>query len=707
MSRVAPRLSVREILHPRSVAVFGASEDKGKFGGRILHYLVRHGFAGRVLPINPKRESIRGLAAYADIGRVGQPVDVAILAVPASSILPSVEACVAAGVGCCVIVSTGFAEANAEGAAVQERLVGIGREAGMRIVGPNCMGLMNPHHALALTSSLVLDIPAMRKGRIGLISQSGALMVALFDRANDGGIGFSACVSLGNQSDLEICDFLEYMIDDPTTDVICLYIEGLKDAKRFLRLAERAQKAGKPLLAVKTGRTEAGVRAARSHTASLAGSYAAFEAVCRERGVVLLDDPDGMILTADMFARFGASRAGGVGVISPSGGGAGIGVDRLTEAGIPIAALSEATRSSLGKLLLPPQADNPIDLGGRLSPDTPGAAAEILRVFTADEGLGVVLAMWTTTPHYEARSREIGEALVALGKPFVVVVTPGHAADGARQTLHEAGCPFVDRVDDAIRMLRHYCTWRPSRYAPPDRPLGLPAAAEIASRLDGEVLREPDVKALLAQYGVQIARERFCATADEAAAAADAIGYPVVLKAVSADLVHKSDIGAVQLGLADADAVRTAWSAIAGALGRALPDAVLDGCLVAEMVHAEAELIVGLKHDEQFGPMVLVGFGGTGVELDPDTTLASAPVSPAEAEALLRRLRHWPLLDGYRGWRKANVAAIAQLISYVSFLGADTGELIRELDINPVLVRSVDGRPIAVDARATVSPALR
>ena len=701
----APRLSVRDILHPRSVAVFGASEDRRKFGGRILYYLMSRGFEGRIVPINPKRESINGLPCFPRIEEAGGGIDVAILAVPAASILASVESCAAAGIGCCVIVSTGFAEAGEEGAAVQARMQQLCRETGMRIIGPNCMGLINTHHRLALTSSLVLDVPVLPTGRIGLISQSGALMVAIFDRARDAGIGFSACVSLGNQADIEICDVLEYMIDDPETGAICMYIEGLKDAPRFRALAERAQAAGKPLLAVKTGRTEAGVRAARSHTASLAGSYRAFETVCRERGVVLMDDADAMVLTADMLVRFGPARPGGVGVFSPSGGGAGIGVDRLTEAGLPIASLSTTTRERLRTLLLPPQADNPIDLGGRLAPDEPGTATEILSVFAGDSAVGAIFVPLTTTPRYEAASREIGEALLAAGKPFVIAVMPGQSADGVRAALREIGCPFTDRVDDAVRMLRHYVEQgrlSAQGRASPRRPGGLPAPEALRGRIGSEGLREHEVKAVLRDYGIPVAREAFCAGVEEAVAAAEEIGYPIVLKAVSRDLVHKSDIGAVRLGLADAPAVRDAWGAVEQALGRALPGAGLDGCLVAEMVRSDAELIVGLNNDDQFGQMLLVGFGGTGVELDPDTALATAPIGPAEAERLLRSLRHWPLLDGYRGRAKADVAAIADVISRASWLGADAGRAIAELDINPLLVRSGGGLPVAVDARLSI-----
>lgn len=702
---VAPRLSINEILHPRSVAVFGASDDKGKFGGRILHYLMRHRFAGRIVPINPNREAVAGLACFPTIGAVGEAVDVAILAIPASGILPSVEACAAAGIGCCVIVSTGFAEADEEGDRVQERLVQIGRDSGMRIIGPNCMGLINPNHALALSSSLVLEIPEMRRGSIGLVSQSGALMVSIFDRAHEAGLGFSTCVSLGNQADIEICDVLEHMIDDEATKVVCMYVEGLKDAARFARLAERAQAASKPVLVVKTGRTEAGVKAAKSHTASLAGSFAVLEAICRERGVLLMDDVDAMLVTADLLVRYGQARAGGIGVFSPSGGGAGIGVDRVSSAGQRVAEFSDATRAALREHLLPPQADNPVDLGGRIKPDSPGSARAILEIFARDPDLSAILVMLTTTPRYEATAREIGEALLASGTAFTIAVMPGHSANGVRETLREIRCPFVNSVDEAVRALSGYLDHARLAAEPfrkPARPEDLPEAGVLDASLARHRLNEHEVKQLVGRYGVGVARETFAASAEDAAVAANEIGFPVAVKAVSPGLVHKSDVGAVKLNLPDAAAVRAACRDIAESLRSGLAGATLDGFLVAEMVPSSAELIFGIKHDEQFGPMVLAGFGGVTVELDPDTLLASAPIGREQAISLLRRLRQFPLMNGFRGRRRADLDQLGSMLSRLSFLAADAGDRLLELDLNPVLVRADNGHAVAVDARASL-----
>lgn len=696
------RSSVERILKPRSVAVFGASEDRGKFGGRILHYLMKHGFDGKIVPINPNRATVNGIAAYPEIGAVGEPVDVAILAVPQDRIVAALEGCAAARIGGVIIITTGFAEANEEGARIQDEMVSLARAAGMRLVGPNCMGLINPHHNLALSSSLVLEVPELHRGSIGFISQSGALMVAAYNRAHDAGVGFSACVSLGNQADLEICDFFEYLISDPATQVICMYIEGLKDGHRFRRLAHEAAKAGKPVLVVKTGRTEAGVRAARSHTASLAGAYSAFEAVCRDAGVITMDDPDGMLLLADMLVRNGPPKGDGIGVFSPSGGGAGMGVDRITESGLRLAELRPATKERLRGLLLPPQADNPIDLGGRLGPDVPGSSDEIIAVFTGDPDVSASLIMLTTTPRYEAAATEIARGFTTAGKPFVLAVMPGSAADGVRQALREMGCPFVDRVDDAIRMLKGYMSLRERQAvtAEPVRPAGLPSAGQPLAR----PLLEHEVKALLQSYGVPIAHEFFCSDPDEAASAAERIGFPVVMKVVARGLVHKSDVGGVHLNLTSPDAVRAAWAEIKKSAAEHAPGSRFEGCLVSEMVSWRDELIVGIKRDEQFGPMVLVGFGGTTVELDPDTVIAPAPVDAKRAEKMLRRLRRFPLLDGYRGRPRADLAAIADAVARVSWLAHDHAEKLIELDINPLVIRASDGKPVAVDARATVEP---
>lgn len=703
--RARPRVGLDRILHPRSVAVFGASDSTDKFGGRIMRFLVRHGFAGEIYPINPRRAEVLGRRAYPAIAAAPAPADVAILAVPPESLVQSVAAAAEAGVGCCVIISTGFAEAGEDGIARQAALVEIARRTGTRLVGPNCMGIVVPHHRMALCSSVVLDTDRLRDGAIGLVSQSGALMVSIFDRAGSDGIGFRACVSLGNQVDLEVSDFVEHFVEDPGTESICVYVEGLLDGARFRRALAAAQEAGKPLLVVKTGRTEAGVRSARSHTASLAGSFEVFEAVCREEGAVIARDPDDMVRAAHLLIRHRKPRRGGVAILSSSGGAAGIASDRVTELGLPLAALSPATRAGLEELLLPRQAENPVDLGGRRKPEDVEIAGDVARILFGDPGVAFGLAVLTSMPFFAARTRLIGEAAAAAGKPVLITLTPGAAADAPRQALRDGGHVHFDRFEDSLRVLALIAEHDARRTAPrweAPRPAGLPDPRALAP-LPAGPLAESDVKRLLETYGVRVARERQAATPEAAAEAAGAIGFPVVLKAVSRQIVHKSDVGAVRVGLASPEDVASAARQMASALGRATPDVTVEGFSVQEMVRGEAEVIAGARRDPHFGPVVMVGLGGIAVEILKDVALAPAPVGVGRARAMIESLRAAPLFAGVRGRPPLDVEAAADAVVRLSWLAADLGLRLVDLEVNPLIVRGAGEGAVAVDGRGTLA----
>ena len=703
--RARPRVDVERILHPRSVAVFGASDSKDKFGGRIMHFLLRHGFAGDVVPINPRRDEVLGRRAYPAIAAAPAPPDVAILAVPGSSLVATVREAAAAGVGCCVIISTGFAEAGAEGAARQAELVRITRETGTRLVGPNCMGLIVPHHRLALCSSVVLDTDRLTDGGVALVSQSGALMVSIFDRAAADGIGFRYGVSLGNQVDLEICDFLDYMVGEPETGALCVYVEGLLDGARFRRSLAAARAAGKPVLIVKTGRTQAGVRSARSHTASLAGAWEVFEAVCRDEGAVLARDPDDMVRAAHFLIRHRTPRRGGAVILSSSGGGCGIACDRLSELGVPLATLTTESRAQLGELLLPPQADNPVDLGGRKTPEEIEIAGDVARVLFEDPGAAYGLVLLTSMPFFANRTRLIGQAALAADKPVMIALTPGAAADAPRRALRELGQFYFDRSEDAFRVLAlvaEHDALRAASGGPPVRPAGLPEGQGFV--LPEGALTEGEVKRLLIAYGVPVAAERVAPTPEAAAGAAAALGFPVALKAVSRRIVHKSDVGAVRLGLDSAAAVTAAARDMLERLRAAGLDAGLEGFSVQPMIAGGAEIIVGARRDPHFGPVVMVGVGGLAVELLNDVALAPAPVSVARAHGLVAGLRGAPLLTGARGRPPVDVAAVADAVMRVSWLAADLGRRLVDLEVNPLMVRRPGEGAMAVDGRATLNP---
>ncbi len=692
------RIPLLRIVNPRSIAVIGASDDAGKFGGRVIHYLIKHGFPGTLLPINPVRATIRGLPAYPGIAAAPGPIDVAVLAVPAAALLREIEACAAAGVGACVVITGKLADAGEAGAALEAEVTAVARAAGMRLVGPNCLGLFNVTDAAMLSSSLALEVERVKPGGIGMVSQSGALMGALVSLGHRHGAGFSRCVSVGNQADLELCDFLEFLIGDPATRVITLYVEGLKDAARFGPLLRRARGLGKPVLCVKAGRSEAGAQAARSHTASLAGSHAAFAALCRDAGAVLLDDPAAMVLAADVLDRLGGlPRAGmGVAVVASSGGSTVTTTDMLAGFGLRTAAIADATRAEMARWMPASHVHLPLDTGSFHDNTSEDALRGCLRAFMADADVGTILVPMTTQPAMARRAAMLPPLAREGTRPLLYVMMAGEVGDAARDAMRDADFPYFDHVAQALAVLRALEAEVEGRdraaLAAPTRPAGvaLPAALPVGALLEAEAKR------LAAAYGIPVTREIFAATEDEAVAAAEAIGFPVVLKGVSRAVVHKSDLGLVKLSLRDAAAVRGAHGEL-----RAVP-VPLEGVLVQEMARGEAELILGARHEPGLGAFVLVGTGGVLVEVLRDVQLAPAPLRPEDARAMLQRLALWPVLQGVRGRPPLDVDAAVDALVRLSWLAADLGERLVEMDLNPILLRAAGEGCIAVDARATL-----
>ena len=694
------------ILHPQSVAVLGASDNVAKFGGRITSFLIKHGFTGQLFPINRHQPEILGHKAYPSIAALPSAPDVAILAVPGSTLQQNLMEAADAGVGCCVIISTGFAEMDEHGADRQAAIVDVAARSGMRILGPNCMGMIVPHHKMALCSSVVLNTDSLGDGPIGLVSQSGALMVSMFDRARADGIGLRYGISCGNQSDLEICDFIDHMVLDDETRAICVYVEGFVDAERFRQSAVACRRVDKPLLIVKTGRTAAGVVAAQSHTASLAGSFEAFSAICREQGVLLAKSTDAMIRAAHLLTCHPGRRSvGGIAVVSSSGGSAGIASDRLSEEGLPLARLSRDTIDKLETMLLKPQAQNPIDLGGRKLPESVDITADATSTLLADSNVGYGFAVLASMPFFSKRTIEIAEAARASGKPVVTALTVGALADEARRELSKRGIFHVASFEDALSVLVLLAEndRRPGLLdAAAVRPAGLPVDYDFSGLHSGPQT-ESEVKRLIAAYGVNVARETLAGSPEEAGEAAAGLGFPVVLKASSRDLVHKSDVGAVRVGLTDKMAVIAAAREMSQRLQVAAPQARIDGFSVQEMVRGEAEVIIGVRRDPQFGPIVIVGLGGIAVELMNDVAVATAPVSRAHVRKMLGNLKTAPLFKGARGKPPLDIDALAADVERISWLAHDLGSQLIDLEINPLIVGRSGGGATAVDGRATLS----
>lgn len=687
--------TIRRLLHPRSIAVIGASDDETKWGGRFMGYLRKHPPPGPVYPINPKAGSIFGLPVFPSVSACPGPVDMAVLLLPRQHTPAALADCAAKGVQCVIAITAGYAESGAEGKAAQDRMIAEARAAGMRIVGPNCMGLMNTHHNLAATTGVVIGlVDELPKGGIGIVSQSGALMGAMLARGVDMGAGFSSTISVGNQADLSINDFFEYLIEDPKTEVICLYIEEVREPARFSGLLGRARLAGKPVLVLKAGRTAAGAEAVSSHTASLAGPYAVFEAVCRAQGVLLFESPFDMIQGAMLMGRRPEMTSSAIAVFSGSGGGNALLVDQLESVGLTLASLSEASRAALAPYLGESGATLPVDLASLSAHSTKGSPLEeVLDTVMQDPNVGAGVMYMTTQPNMGFVARALHAASRKTRKPLIFVQAGSSAGQAARDSMREVGYGFTESPHEALALLKSLNDQRSFPYnVPPSDPTESPASLEARGYLNEVRTRE-----LLELHGIPTISWRLAQDADQAVRAARDIGYPVVIKAVSGVVVHKSDHGLVKVRLTDEASVRRAFESLRqGMIDLKAP---FEGVLVTALVEIDFELLVGIKVDDGFGPMVMVGAGGVLVEVLKDTALAPAPLTADQAEAMVSSLKCLPLLKGYRGRAGADMRQLTDLLVRLSQLAWAYRHCITELDINPLALAA--GRLVVLDARAS------
>lgn len=693
----APLRPLGQLLRPGSIAVIGASEDQAKFGGRLLRMLLRHRFPGEIFPVNPSRDTLFGLKAYADLESLPRVPDMVVLAVPQAAVKAQIETAARLGAACGVVITSGFSDADEAGRQLEREIVGIARQGGMRLVGPNCLGIISAANKLVLCSSPILEIESLPQQAIGLVSQSGALMTCFFDRAWTQGIGFSHGFSVGNQADLDLCDFVEFLVDDPDTQIICTYIEGIKHPQRLVEVAQRARKAGKPWLAVKAGRSDAGGRAAFSHTASIAGDYAAFAADCRDTGITLMDDIGAMVTLAALMVRYGDRRIDRLALLTPSGGGGALACDALAERGVPLAEFSASTRAALAQHFPDGQANNPVDFGGRKTTDPATVAQAVMKAFAEDPQTDGIHIPVTMAPHIWLREFALAQPpgdLQPAGKPVLFTLEAGRASAALRAMLRERGLPYTNTMEEAGKV---WAAWRQRGLtvlpAQPTRPQDLPCAAQALAAGDYD---EDGSKALFALYGIPVNAGEIAPDADEAVRIANLVGYPVAMKIVSPDIVHKTEAQAVAIDVADAAAVRATFAAICGNAGKAVPNARIAGVSVQAMVRGKLELIIGARHDPLFGPVIVFGAGGILVEILRAMAVTRAPAHPEHIRRLLQTLPIWPVLNGYRG-RPLALDHVVDAIHRVSWLARDLGDKDFELDINPLIVDrdgcwAVDGR---------------
>ncbi|MFN8039878.1 MAG: GNAT family N-acetyltransferase [Acidimicrobiales bacterium] len=699
----AERHSIERILAPRSVAVVGASDRPGTIGHHLLTNLLRGGFDGSVYPVNPARSHVASVPCYPSVGAIPDEVDLAVVAVPREHCVEVVDECAAKQVKGLVVISAGFSEVGDEGAELEHQLLVAARRGGMRMVGPNCLGVVNTAVGLDATFAPQPPLP----GRVAFLSQSGALGIALLEWTARLGLGISSFVSIGNKADVSGNDLLQYWEDDEGTDLVLMYLESFGNPRKFSRVARRISQR-KPIVAVKSGRTVAGSRAASSHTAAAASADVAVSALFRQTGVIRVDTLDELFDLAQVLATQPLPAGKRVAIVSNSGGPGILAADACESAGLEVVRLGERTRAAVRARLGPNAAvGNPIDMVASASPEQ---YEEVLRLVLDDDDVDNVIVIFTPPLVTQADDVAVAIARAVEGatKPIIAnflasreVPLPLAGGDGRRRV---PSFPSPEPAAIALGRVVRYAEWR--RRDPGTVPVFDDIEMATARAIvDAALVRHPDgcwldadvAVGLLAAYGVAVAPVRRAADADEAVAHAEAFGYPVALKAAAGGLVHKSDVGGLRLGLRDAQSVRDAFIAMEAVVG----DEQLGGIVVQPMARSGVETIIGVVQDLAFGPLVMFGMGGVATELLADRTFRVLPLTDVDAAEVVRSLRGSPLLFGYRGSPPADTAALEAMLGRVGQLADDIPEL-AELDLNPVVVS--ERGAVAVDVKVRVAP---
>ena len=703
--RIGAVAAVRSFLEPRSLAVIGASRRRGTIGGEILHNLLAAEFSGAVYAVNDKAEVVQSLPAYRSVGDIPGGVELAVVAVPAEQVIGAARECAAAGVRSLLVISSGFAETGAEGAARQRELLEVCRGAGIRVVGPNCLGVLNTSPRVRLNATFAP--PAAVPGGVGFMSQSGGLGIAIIEAASRLGVGLSSFASVGNKADLSGNDFLQYWEQDPDTKLAILYLESFGNPRKFAHIARRVS-ATKPILAVKSGRSAAGARATSSHTgAILSASDVTVDALFEQAGVIRTDTMHELFDVVALLSAQPVPRGDRV-VIVTNGGGPGIlCADACQAAGVEIAELPAGVQALLAEFLPPGAAfGNPIDMIATASADDYRRTLQTLADADACDGVIAIFipALGTTAAEVADSIRDFAQANPEVTTASVFMVGGGLPVELSSPEVRVPSYEFPEDAARAVALAARHGRWRGgddgSIPAFEDlRPLEAAAIISRALASDEAWLSPASVAALFGCYGLPLIPTRVVRDAEEAVAAAAELGGPVALKAIASGLIHKTDAGGVRLGLDGADAVRGAARDIESGVARA--GHRLDGLVVQPMAAAGVELMVGVAHDQSFGPVLACGAGGTAAELVSDVTVRITPVTDAQAREMLRLLKTFPLLDGYRGAPPCDLTAIEDVLLRVSTMVEAHPEIV-ELDCNPMIARPSGA--VIVDARVRVEP---
>ncbi len=702
--------SIHKMLNPRSIAVVGATE-RMQYGGRFLRAAMQAADRVRVYPVNPRYDELLGMRCYPSVADLPEAPDTVGIIVPYHRVIPVILESAERGAGSAIVISAGFSERGDEDRrALQVELGKVARETGVRISGPNCLGLANIRDDIWACSSSRLEGVEMSGGSVGLVCQSGASAFGPFlSRAVGRGIGYSYIVSTGNEADLEAADFVRYMLDDDSTRVIALFIEGLKDARKFLAVARLAAERGKPIVAVKIGKSDVGSRAARSHTAALTGEDAVYDAAFRQYGVTRVHDWDKLLEVAGLLAESPAPKSRGIALVSHSGGVCSLTADNLGEQGLRLPPLSDSARDAIDGVLEGfGWAANPADITGHASRDT---VVPIMQHMIREPDVGALIVASSGSDaqaQHVIDIRDTHDELVA----FLYTGSEMGPPTGLER-LKSARIPVFhspENLASALRQLHDWHAWREEReksgwFASPDDMT--PEQREIAESLRSSTrasLGEYDAKRALAAWGIAAPSELRASTPDEAVAAAMSIGFPVALKVDSSDILHKTETDALRLNIVDERQTRAAFGEVLANAAQYAPEAEIGGALVQEMVTGGVEIIVGITYDAQLGPVILYGIGGVLVEALGDFALRICPITAADAQDMIDEVRGSALLRGFRGAPKADIDALVDALVSVSQMAVHLEGVLEELDINPLAVLPEGQGVYALDALMTLAP---
>lgn len=687
------------LFHPRAIAIIGASQDAARIGGQPVRALQRAGFKGGIYPVNPRYTELAELRCYPDPGAVPKPCDLAIVAVPAAGVGEAIRACGAAGIGYAVVLTAGFREAGAAGAALERDLLAVAQTSGVRLIGPNCQGMLSLHDRVWAVFGSVAEETALRPGRVACAFQSGGFGYAIVNLAEQQGVGFRYCVSTGNETDIAMPELLSAFLDDPESDLAFGVMEGTPDARKLLDVGRKSLELGKPVLIWKAANTEAGAKAAASHTGNLTGSYDLYRAAFRQSGIIEVDDVEPIVDICKLAAHGRLPRGRNVGVLSISGGSGIVFADRAVRNGLALPGFTAATLAALGKVIPAfGSIQNPADVTAGVFNDI-GLLTKTIEVVLADPGIDQLTVLLASIPG--APALRAAEAIVAAArttKKPVTVTWSGRRAksEAAYALLEEANIPIIStpvRMAEAMAKLAGFAEAR-RRLLPRVAPVVDMSCPPLP---DGAMtLSEAESKALLAGFGVPMTREVLLPSGGDLAALTRGLTGPFAVKIVSRDIAHKSDVGGVALNVS-ADKLSAAIDSVTRNARTAVPSALIDGVLVSEMASG-LEMLVGVVNDAAFGPAVALGLGGVTAEILRDVTHRIAPFDLETAHEMIAELRGAALLDGYRGAPRRDRDALARLLVDVSRAAVALGSRLAEIDLNPVFVRETGHGVVAADA---------